>query len=50
MIKCKVASFVRKLIARLIDLGFNERMIARSRVSIQAIRIIILQLPNKLHA
>lgn len=49
MIKSTVASFVRKLIARLIDLEFDGRMVARSRVSIQVIQIIILQMPNKLY-
>ena len=50
MIACEVATFESKLIARLIDLGFDGRMVARSKVSIQVIRIIILQMPNKLHA
>ena len=44
---------VNKLNKTIVQLGrelFDGRMVARSRISIQEIRIIILQMPNKFHA
>ena len=44
---------VNKLNKIIVQLGrelFDGRMVARSRISIQEIRIIILQMPNKFHA
>ena len=43
--------FVSKVVARLIDWRFGTYMkVARRMVFIQVMRIIILQMPNKLYA